>query len=290
MIPLATFALTGCLVLTSASDTIRAGDLAQGLPAWLALAADTPIVPAPIPGATRVIRAAELRRLALRWNVPASAEAGVERDLCFAIPVMPPDPARLLAAMQRRLPAARIEILEASRQPAPDGEFEFPLSGLHPTPNGGYWNGYVAYGHNRRFAVWARVKVMESSPRVVAAEALKAGSPLVAAQLRVETQESFPSGASFVPSMADAIGRIPRRSIAAGAAIRPEWLEAPKDIQRGDTVQVDVIQGGAHLRLEGVAQAGGTIGETIAVENPASKRRFPARVAAKGQVVVKGTL
>jgi flagella basal body P-ring formation protein FlgA len=125
---------------------------------------------------------------------------------------------------------------------------------------------------------------------VIAAGELKAGQPLDTAQLRVETQEVVPSSAAFVLNIADAAGRVARRTIAAGTAIRPEWLEAPKEILRGETVQVEVVRGGAHLRLEGVAQASGAIGETIVVENPTSKRRFPARVEGKGKVVVKGTL
>jgi flagella basal body P-ring formation protein FlgA len=284
MIPLATFALSGCLALSSAADTIRARDLAAALPQWAAIDGDTALTPAPIPGVQRVIHVAELRRLAVRWSVAQ----GEERDLCFTIPVAPPDAARMLAAMQRQLPGARIEILESSRQPAPDGELEFPLAGLHPSPGGGYWNGSISYGHNRRFTVWARVKVAISTTRVVATQDIKPGQPLDAAQFRVETQDALP-GAAFVTAIADAAGRIARRNIVAGTPIRPEWLEAPKEIQRGETVQVEVFQGGAHLRLEGVAQASGAVGDTIQIENPTSKRRFPARVSAKGKVVVKGT-
>jgi flagella basal body P-ring formation protein FlgA len=125
---------------------------------------------------------------------------------------------------------------------------------------------------------------------VVAAQELKIGQPVDAAQLRVETLESAPVGGMFFSDIAAAAGRVPRRTISAGTPIRPEWLEAPKEVQRGETVQVDVIQGGAHLRLEGVAQTAGAIGDTVFVENPASKRRFPARVEAKGKVLVKGTL
>jgi flagella basal body P-ring formation protein FlgA len=287
MTPLAAFAVSGCLALSPGADSIRARDLAAALPQWSAVEADSLILPAPIPGVRRVLRASELRRLALRWNVAA----GVERDLCFAIPVAAPDPARILAAMQRQLPAARIEILETSRLPAPDGEYEFPLAGLHNSARGGYWNGFVAYGHQRRFAVWARVRVVVTLQRAVAAEDLRPGRVIEPGQLRLESQDSIPaaSAGTFVADLSAATGRVPRRTIPAGTPLRPEWLEAPKEIQRGETVQVEAVRGAAHLKLEGVAQAAGAIGEIIPVENPSTRRRFPARVEAKGKVIVKGT-
>jgi flagella basal body P-ring formation protein FlgA len=285
MIPLAAFALSGCLALSPATDQIRARDLAAAMPVWSALDPDTDLLPTPIPGVQRVIHADELRRLAARWKV-ATADAVFPPNLCFAIPVTTPDPVRMLAAMQRSLPAARIEILAASRQPAPEGDFEFPASGLHTS----MWAGFLTYGHSHKFAVWARVKVSVTTTRVFAAQELKMGKPVEESDLRMESQDGPPSSAVFVSAIAEVVGRVPRRTIVTGSALRPEWLEAPKEIQRGDTVQVDVFQGAAHLRLEGVAQTAGAIGDTILIENPTSKHRFPARVEARGLVLVKGIL
>lgn len=279
MIPLAAFAISGCLALSPAADQIRAGDLARAMPEWSVLAADTAIVPAPIPGVQRVFHAGELQRLATHWNVVWSEGT---LDVCFAIPVTPPDPARMIAAMQRALPEARIEIVESSKQPAPEGDFEFPVSGLH----GNYWNGSVAWGRGRKFVVWARVKVAVSMTRVVAAEDFKVGQTMEAAQLRVETVEGVLS-AGFLRDVESAQGRTARRNIPAGAPIRADWIEAAKDVQRGETVQVEVIQGAARLRLEGVAVGAGAVGQMIQVENPDSKRRFAARVEGKGKVVVR---
>ena len=125
-----------------------------------------PIALAPAPGVQRVFRLAELRRLAARWHV----EVRPNSEVCVERPVKPLDPARLLDAMQRQLPQARIEILDYSRTAAPEGELEFPLSGLRMTPAGGLWNGAVRYAGTRRFAVWAKVDVTVAEPRVVAAE------------------------------------------------------------------------------------------------------------------------
>jgi flagella basal body P-ring formation protein FlgA len=290
MMELAALAISGCLALSPAADKILARDLAAALPQWAAVGGDSAIVPAPIPGVQRVLHVAELRRLAQRWNVAMDSGESAERDLCFAIPVAAVDPARMLAAMQQQYPAARIEILEASRQQAPEGEVVFPSTGLHATATSGYWAGFVRYGSDRRFAIWARVKITAPVARVVATRPVKAGQILDAADLRSETQETFPSTDHFVTSVEEAAGRVARRTIPSGAFLRPAWLDAPKDVRPGDTVQVEVFQGAARLRLEGVAQGAGVAGDTIPVENPVSKRRFPARVEGKGKVLVKGSL
>src|SRR6185369_2398982 len=130
---------------------------------------------------------------------------------------------RLLEAMLKELPGAHIEILESSRMPAPAGDLVFPLAGLRQTPLGGYWNGYVSYAGKQRFAIWARVQVRVTALRVTAAQPLSPGVPVDAAQLRVETREEIPTP-GFATAADEIVGRVPRRSIAAGTALRPEWF------------------------------------------------------------------
>jgi flagella basal body P-ring formation protein FlgA len=286
MIPLAAFALSGCLAVSAGSDRILAGDLAARFPEWAAVPPETPLALAPAPGVQRVLRVPELRRLAERWSL--SPVPG--REICVTRPVAVFAAPRLLAAMQKEFPAGHIELLDFSRQPAPEGALAFPLSGLRQGPAGGYWSGYVTYGGNRRFTLWARVKVTAAVARVVAAQDLKPGSPLDAALLRMETREEIPA-AGFAIAVEEVAGKVPRRAIARGTALRAEWLEPAKVVLRGETVRVEAVRGGARLELECVAEASGAIGDTIPIRNPVSQRRFPARVESKGRVVVtKGSL
>jgi len=285
MIPLAAFALAACLAVQTASDHILAGDLAVADSAWSSLPPDTPLALAPAPGVRRILGVAELRRMAQHWKL----DIAPAREVCFTRPAAPVDPERVLSAMRRELPEARIEMLETSRQPAPEGELQFPLTGLRQTPAGGYWTGYVLYAGKQRFAVWARVKVRVTTARVMAAETLAAGVAAEASQLRVETGEELPH-AAYASEIGEIAGRVPRRTIPAGTPLRTAWFEAPKAVFRGETVRVKVMQGGAQLSLEGVAQAAGAVGDRIPVENPQSHRRFTGRIAGRGQVEVKGTL
>ena len=286
MMPLAAFALAGCLAVGAGSDRILAGDLAAGFPQWAAVPPETPLALAPAPGVQRVFRVLELRRLAERWSVSPVPDS----EVCVTRPTAVMTAGRLLAAMQKELPAAHIVMLDSSRQAAPEGALAFPVSGLRQGPAGGYWTGYVTYGGNHRFTLWARVKVMVAVPRVVAAQDLKPGLELDGAQLRVETREEVPA-TGFAISVEEVAGKVLRRSIAAGTALRAEWLMPAKVVLLGQTVQVEAVRGGARLELECVAEASGAIGDIIPILNPTSKRRFPARVESKGRVVAtKGSL
>ena len=252
MIPLAAFALTACLGVGASSDRILAGDLAAAFPEWAKVPPETPLALAPAPGVQRVFRLPELRRLAQLWNVVPLPE----QELCMTRPVQVSTSARLLAAMQKELPAAHIEILDFSRQPAPDGELVFPSAGLRQGPDGGYWNGYVKYAGNRHFTLWARVRVLSAVPRVIAAVELKPGLLVDAAQVRSETREEIPA-AGFATTIEEVAGKVLRRSVAAGTALRSEWLEPPKAVLRGETVQVEAINGAAHLKA---GRCGGSFG------------------------------
>lgn len=291
MMPLASFALAGCLAVGAGSDRITAGDLAPVFPGLESIASETPVALAPAPGVERVFRAPELRQLAARLNTVAPA--GIS-EVCFERPVARLDPARLLDAMRRQMPGAAIEILDYSRLPAPQGELEFPASGLRPVASAvgaspdegrGFWSGAVRYAGNRRFVIWAKVKVLVPAPRVIAKVDLKPARRVEAADLRLEVRRRFPA-AGLVASVEEAAGRVLRRPVSAGTPLASAWLDAWKDVARGDTVKVEAWNGGAHLELEAEAEASGSAGETIPVRNPTSKMRFFARVEGKGLVSV----
>lgn len=281
MILPASFALA-CLAVSPGSDQILVRDLAPAFPSLASAAPETPVALAPAPGVARVFRVAELRSLAVRLNLPAPLDG----EICVNRPVAAPDPARLLAAMQKELPQATIEILEFSRQPVPEGEIEFPVRQLRRGAGGVLWLGYVHYGENHKFTIWAKVKVLVAVERVVAVGDLPSGQPIRAAQLMAQTRQEFPASEPFARSIDEVAGKWPRLPIRDGTAIRTDLLENPRDVVRGDTVRVEVRDGGAHLELEATAEGSGAFGEIISVLNPISKKRFPARVEGQGRVSV----
>jgi len=285
MMPLAMLALaTACITIDGQSDRITAGDVAHVLPEWSRVRPLEPVALAPAPGVIRRFHAEEIRRLGVRFGV----ESSPAEDICFQRPVhvIPQD--RMLAAMKTRLPEASIAIVESSRVPAPDGELDFPLSGLRQN----YWLGTVRYGAGHKFTVWARVNIALHLKCVVASTDLKPGMPIQPGDLRLETSDNLkPEQMANYPANIDAVeGRMPRRAIAAGTVVQSGWLEPPKVIQRGETVKVEVVSGVAKLEADVVAESSGGIGDWIWVKNQDSKRRFRARVEAAGRVAVRSIL
>jgi len=282
MTPLTGLALAGCFAVGAGSDRITVRDLAAAFPGLEGAVLETAVAFAPAPGVQRVFRAPELRRLALSIN----ALPPVEMELCVERPVARLDPTHILDAMRHQLPDADIEILDYSRLPVPHGELDFPVSGLRPIPGGGFWGGAVRYAGNRHFAVWAKVKILAPVARVIATADLQAAHPVGASQLRFERTRDFPASGAFVASIEEAAGRVLRRPVSAGTALRSAWLDEFKEVARGGTVRVEVWSGGAHLELDGVAEGSGATGATITVRNPETKKRFPARVEGRGRVSV----
>ena len=249
---------------------------------FAALAPDTEVALAPAPGVSRVFGPAELERLATRLHLPAAPWT----EFCLERPVSAPDPAKLLDAMRKGLPDARIEILDYSRHPQPDGEIEFPPRGLQAGTDGAMWIGCVHYGSNRRFAIWARVKVVATVERVLASGDLPTGQVIGDAQVVARTRDEFPSAEPFAKSLDQVVGRWPRVPIRAGAAIRLDQLQLPMEVVRGETVRVEVRNGPVHMEAEAQAEGSGALHETIPVLNTTSKRRFLARIEGKGRVSV----
>jgi flagella basal body P-ring formation protein FlgA len=261
---------------------ILARDMAPAIPVFASIAPDTALALAPAPGVSRVFSLPELERMALRWGLPAAPET----EICVERPVAAPDPAKLLLAMRKEIPEARIEILDYSRHPQPEGEIEFPRRGLQDGAAGALWMGCVHYGSNRRFTIWARVKVLVTVERVLAAGDLRAGQPIAPGQATFQTRDEFPATEPFAKALDQVVGKWPRLLIRAGSAIRLDQLELPKEVARGDTVHVEVRNGGVRMEVDAQAEASGALHETIPVLNTSSKKQFLARVEGKGRVSV----
>lgn len=269
-------------------NRLLASNLAPSWPALRQLPGDTVFGYTPSPGARRVFRMPELERLAARYQVPPPASA-----FCVEHAMELLDRDRLAAAMQAglQLAEARIDILEFGRFPVPRGELHFPRSGL-AFPSGAarqaavLWKGYVQYSGARRFPVWARVRVSASRRQVVALENLPAGTPVRESQVRLETGEGFPLRQGPAQSLAEVVGRVPHRSISSGAVIALSQLEEPREVNRGDTVDISVETAAAHLSFRGRAETAGRMGETVSIRNLSSGKTFAARVEEKGRVTV----
>ena len=274
MIPVLLIAFT-CLPVDG--PKLLARHVAPGVPDFRQLAPDTDLGYAPVPGVVRVMRADDVRRLAAKHGVTATP--GPE-GLCFEWPMKTLQEADVLRAMKSALPSeARIEVLELSRTPTPEGTLEFPFEKLQ----GSIWRGVIRYGNAGRFEVWARVRVQMKQTRVITLAPLQSGDTIQASQLRLEEFEDAPVS-GLIPSIVAAAGMASKRVLPAGTVLKAEFLDKPTAVARGDTVRLRVTVGDAHVITDASAQAPGKVGDVIPVKNMASGRVLRARVEGPGQV------
>jgi flagella basal body P-ring formation protein FlgA len=281
LILLAALSPASAQCLPVAGERILAGDMARAVPAFAGMPPELALGYAPAPGAHRTYPFAELARLARRYGL--AVEPGVEA--CFMRPLETLTRDRVDAALRAAMPAARIELVEFSRQPIPEGELRFPASGLQAaqdTVSPLFWRGTVCAPGKDDFPVWAKVRIQVSGMRVTATEALAPGRPIAGAQLREEPYEGPPG----LPRLSQVVGWVPRRPIPAGTAIERQWLDAPSDVVRGERVRVEIRSGRARVILEGQAQSSGRRGDVIGVRNPGNGKILRATVADPGRAVL----
>jgi hypothetical protein len=160
-----TFALAArlwaCTVVEG--DRILGSHLAAELPAFASIGAAADLGPAPLAGARREIRGAELERLARKYGVELPAAAGA----CFERATQTLSEATLLPLLRTALgdAGASIEIVDFSRHPLPLGAPEFTRAGL---TGSGLWRGRLVFGENRSTPVWARVRITDAAGQPVA--------------------------------------------------------------------------------------------------------------------------
>jgi flagella basal body P-ring formation protein FlgA len=274
-----------------ASEYITAADVAAAIPGFGTLAPDKQLMPAPIAGVERHLRRAELQRVGARYGVPVPDDAG---DLCFALPLRKLSAAEVQAALEKKLTSglANITILEISQTEVPPGQLEFALRSLRETDRqtGEHvWRGAVLYARNRRAPVWVRLRLAINAKEMVAARDLAAGTMLSPEDVEVRQVARGWNPQVKPIDVSDISGRRLRYRVARGAVIHLATLELPPLVRAGETIEIDVYSGAAHLRLSCKAEKNGRLGERIYVRNLASGRRFTARISGPGHAVVELT-
>jgi flagella basal body P-ring formation protein FlgA len=278
----------GCQIIQS--DMIFARDVAAVVPGFRQVGGDFRLGYVPASGAPRILHGADLQRIAKNQGVDLLDPP----DVCFALRTFIPQSPDIEAAMRQTLAevpgisAAKIEISSSSQHPVPFGELIFPRGGLQ-LPTGTQpevlWRGFVRHGEEE-FPVWARVRIVAHTTRVVATANIPSGKPIQKNQVRVESCEDFLLDETTARSLDEVIGYLPKNLLRAYLPIRKNQLAASPDVARGELVDVQVFSGAAHLAVKGKAESEGFMGSTILVRNISSGKVFSARVAGRDQVVV----
>jgi flagella basal body P-ring formation protein FlgA len=274
---------------------IAARDIARSVPLFEQLDPETPIGFAPFPGTQHVLSSRELFLIAAGHGLsfPAGAPAP---SLCVQRAV------RLLTAEEMRpvllsalgVPDVQMEILEVSDQLVPPGRLEFRREELNrprmdDPQSPVIWRGQFIYDGQHSLSIWAKVRMAVSRDVVVASQDISAGAVIRVEQVKTIVRHQFPAlelALNAPPTMEQIAGKMARRTIATGERIVPSVLEDAKDVVRGETVHVKVVEGAATVTLDGVAQSSGAKGESILVHNPSSGRDFRALIEGRGRAIV----
>lgn len=287
-------AYAACLSIPS--PTIVAGDIAAAIPLFDQIDAESFIGFAPFPGTERVLSSRDIFLLAARNGLffPAGAPAPsvcVQRAV-HHISIEEVKPI-LMAALA--VADVQLEVLDISPQLVPPGHLEFERDGLNQPRNGNpqlpvMWRGRLVYDGQHSLAVWVKVRLAVSRESVVAAEEITAGTVIHSSQIRTITSLQFPTFESS-PNSPSSVGQIAgkraRRTLPIGERIVIGLLEDTKDVFRGETVRVHVVEGAATISLDGIAQSSGNRGETIVVHNPTSGKNFRGVIDDRREVVVR---
>jgi flagella basal body P-ring formation protein FlgA len=279
-----TFA-SACQPVEGAS--ILASDVAAKVPAFLALPSATAILAAPNASVQRVVSTEELLRIARKFSLTLES---LSPAVCFELASAPLTADDLLpvfkAALAAKDPAGgvTIELLDFTTGRVPRGTLQFTRGGLEPS---GLWHGRMVYAEGRSINIWAKVRVREERTWVEAAELLPAGKTIRADQLVLQTGLQSPLDPASAQSIESVAGKKPLRMFAPGAAIRPQLLIEPPQVERGDKVSVQVSNGGALLQFDSEAETPGHVGDMVFVRNPENGHRFQAKVEGKGKVAIR---
>jgi hypothetical protein len=148
------FSVAGCQ--TVESDRITAKDFARAVPEFSTLPEGVSLGFAPLPGAHRGFTGADIQRIAAQYGV----KTAFRDPVCFEWPMQRLERAAVLKSMSEVLGQEEIQLDEYSLFPAPAGQLVFPLAGLNRQAQGtSFWRGYVQYAGDKKFNVWAKVRL-----------------------------------------------------------------------------------------------------------------------------------
>jgi flagella basal body P-ring formation protein FlgA len=242
----------------------------------------------PVAGSQRLL---DIRRLTLIARQHGIAVEGLA-PMCFERPTELLSAAKLQPALERALGSGgKIEILDFSRQPIPTGELLFSVRDLIRPPATFpdapvIWRGQLRYGSRSTTAVWAKVRVLKLERWIETEKAIAAHAIIQPDQIAAKSGWRFPFATAALADVERAIGKQATRSMAAGLVINPTMLELPHEIERGETVDVEVVSGGVSLRFTARAETSGRRNETVVVLETATGKRYQGRVQQKGKVLI----
>jgi len=147
----------------------------------------------------------------------------------------------------------------------------------------------VVFDVDGRFqkTIRATVRVEALAPVVVAARPIGRLRPITGDDLQTEKMDLTELPVGVLTDADDIIGKRARRNIDAGDILRPDLIEMPPLVKRGDMVVIVAESRGIKVTATGEVKSDGLRGERVKVVNLDSNKHFTARVVDKQTVSVE---
>ena len=130
------------------------------------------------------------------------------------------------------------------------------------------------------------VRVRRSQTVLVLSRGIAPGETITADAFVPETRDASRIVGAAVADPAQAVGRVARRTLSAGAVLSASDLVAQRLIRRGDNVALVSRRGGVEVRVVGKALGDAGENERVTVENLSSRRVVQGVVGPGGDVWV----
>jgi len=155
--------------------------------------------------------------------------------------------------------------IEPLRNAEFSGKVPFPI---HFTVNGLF---------QKRILAMAEISVLTNV--VVARKSLRRHGRIEEDDIELKEKDLSKTRSNIITDPEEVLGKRAKRSIAAGTILRPDLIEYPPMVKRGDVVLVVANSAGLRITALGVvSEREGRLGEKIKVENLDSKKNIYARV------------
>lgn len=254
--------------------------------------ADRALGPGPAPGGRIVVEAPQLDAIARQFKVEWRSTSKSERALLEW-------PGRPLSHRDA-ITAVRAALIAAGASPDCDVElpgFTPPLvpydtaprpdvTQLDYDPNSGRFSATLTVLADGMDPINTRVSghADDIVELPVPTMRLPAGTVLRAEDVRVARVHASAVRGEVIRGAEQAVGMQLKRQVAAGQPIETNDLSAPLMVQRGTTVQLQLLAPGLSLQGKATAMESGAVGERIRVMNPSSRAIVEAEVIGPASV------
>jgi flagella basal body P-ring formation protein FlgA len=153
-------------------------------------------------------------------------------------------------------------------------------------PANGHWNVAVSCSQPRTWTLYVPVVVTERQKVLVLKRNLRAGDPIDADAVTLETRDTARLAYGYFTDPSQVAGKVARRPLALGSALTPDSLSAPLSVHRGQTVTLLARGAGVEVRAQGKALSDGGSGDLVQVQNLSSKRVVQGTVQPDGSVQI----